>query len=194
MARIQPLSARQSLWVRVLDAYSRRRFGKPLTSVGLIARSPGLMVPYLMTSALAHGKMKLPEEIRSLAMHAVAVANGCDWCIDFGLAESRKRGVDPEKLAAVAAYATDPRFSAAERAALAYAAAVTDGHGHVPDETFAALRPHFSDREIVELTTAIAIEHFFNRVNGPLGISEQGFCHVPYLLAKPAATTAGGPG
>lgn len=53
------------------------------------------------------------------------------------------------------------------------------------DETFAALRGYFSDRQIVELTFAVAIENFFNRINAPLGIEAEGFCAVPPGGYKP---------
>jgi alkylhydroperoxidase family enzyme len=50
----------------------------------------------------------------------------------------------------------------------------------------ATLRQHFSEREIVELTAAIAAENFSNRFNVPLGIESQGFCAIP---ARPMATS-----
>ena len=109
-------------------------------------------------------------------MHLVAEINGCAWCMDFGLAMGMKQGIPAEKFAAVADYATSPLFSPAERAALAYAAAVTQTGAHVSDATFATLTQHFSEREIVELTAAIAAENFYNRFNAPLGIESQGFC------------------
>jgi alkylhydroperoxidase family enzyme len=92
---------------------------------------------------------------------------------------------------AVLDYRTDDRFSAAERAALAYAETITDGNGQVPDAVFDALRPYFSDREIVELTVSIAIENFFNRINGPLGIEAQGFCALPATFGPGHGARAG---
>jgi len=70
-------------------------------------------------------------------------------------------------------------FSPAEQAALAYATDVTAVGARVADATFASLRRHFSEREIVELTVAIAAENMFNRLNAPLEIESQGFCALP---------------
>ena len=39
----------------------------------------------------------------------------------------------------------------------------------ISDELFARLREHFDDEQIVELTTAIAIENFRARFNNALG-------------------------
>jgi AhpD family alkylhydroperoxidase len=159
--------------------FAKRQFGQEAENLNVLAHSPGLIVPYLMGSRLAQAKTDLDLETKSLAMHLVAARNGCAWCIDFGLAQAVKDGVPMEKMVAVLDYATDPRFSPAQRAALAFADEVTENHGHASDERFNALKPHFSDREIVELTVSIAIEDFFNRTNGPLGIESQNFCAMP---------------
>jgi len=120
-----------------------------------------------------------------LAMQLVGELNGCDWCIDYGrsLAGEDVR----EKILHVREFATHASFTDAERAALRYAYEATQVPVAVSDDTFAALRPHFSERQIVELTYAIAIESFFNRVNAPLGIEAEGFCAIP---ARPAQDRA----
>jgi alkylhydroperoxidase family enzyme len=56
----------------------------------------------------------------------------------------------------------------------------------VSDETFAELKKHLSEREILELTVAVATENFYNRLNAPLEIESQGFCAVP--VGKPQHT------
>ncbi len=56
-ARIQPLAPRQrSLVVRLCNLLARRRFGREIDSLNIIARSPGLFMPYLLTSQLAREK------------------------------------------------------------------------------------------------------------------------------------------
>jgi 4-carboxymuconolactone decarboxylase len=45
----------------------------------------------------------------------------------------------------------------------------------VPDELFAALRNHFDERQMVELTSAIAWENFRARFDHALGIEAEGF-------------------
>ena len=49
----------------------------------------------------------------------------------------------------------------------------------VSEETFAEVRAHFSEREILELTVAVATENFYNRLTGPLEVQAQGFCSLP---------------
>ena len=66
----------------------------------------------------------------------------------------------------------------AERAALAYAEAMTITGQKVTDELFAEARRHFSEAQIVELTAAVALENFRSKFNVALGIEAQGFCKI----------------
>ena len=85
-------------------------------------------------------------------------------------------GVSEEKIAQVAQGATSPLFSETERAALAYAEAMTITGRRVDDALFARVRAHFSEAQIVELTAAVALENFRSKFNMALGIEAQGFC------------------
>ena len=177
MARIAPIEARhQTPLVRLLNWGARRTMGQELAPLNVLVHNPGFVLPYLATSRFVRGRTQL-----------VATLNGCAWYIDFGCSAGQKEGVAADKLLAVPAYATDPRFSPAERAALAYAAAVTEVGARVPDELFADLRRHLSQREIVELTMAIAVENMYNRINAPLEIEAQDVCAVPKSRTASAA-------
>lgn len=61
-----------------------------------------------------------------------------------------------------------------------YAVHTTKTPVEVPDELFGALRRHFSERQIVELTAAIAWENYRARFNHALGIESQGFSEGAY--------------
>jgi alkylhydroperoxidase family enzyme len=180
MERIAPVEGKHApLLLKALNWASRRWLGQEATPTKVLAHNPSFLLPSLFMSRFAQAKTTLPPEIRLLAMHLVAEINGCAWCMDFGLAMGLKQGIPAEKFAAVADHATSPLFSPAERAALTYAAAVTQTGAQVSDATFATLKEHFSEREIVDLTAAIAAENFYNRFNAPLGIESQGFCPIP---------------
>ena len=85
-------------------------------------------------------------------------------------------GASEEKIRDVAAFATSPLYDDRERAALAYAEAMTITDRTVDDALFARLREHCSESEIVELTAAVALENFRSKFNVALGIDAQGFC------------------
>jgi alkylhydroperoxidase family enzyme len=87
-----------------------------------------------------------------------------------------REGASEDKLREVTSFASSPHYSAAERAALAYAEAMTITGQKVTDELFAEARRHFSEAQIVELTAAIALENFRSKFNVALGVESQGFC------------------
>ncbi|HXH81332.1 MAG TPA: carboxymuconolactone decarboxylase family protein, partial [Candidatus Tectomicrobia bacterium] len=85
-------------------------------------------------------------------------------------------GASEEKVAQVTEAATSPLFEEAERAAIAYAEAMTITGRTVDDALFARVRAHFSEPQVVELTAAVALENFRSKFNVALGIEAQGFC------------------
>ena len=83
------------------------------------------------------------------------------------------------KLAAVANWRDSPLFSAAERVALEHAERMTITGQKVDDALHAKLRRHYSEAQLVELASAIALENFRSKFNPALGVEAQGFCLLP---------------
>ncbi len=180
MARITPLEGRAApLTLRILNMAGKRFYGKEMTPVKILAHNPRFLLAYAGMGLFSQGKIRLAPEIRTLTMYLVAETNGCGWCMDFGGALAQRQGIDAAKMRAVDDYAASPLFNSAERAALAYAAEATQVGARVTETTFNLLRAHFSEREIVELTVAVATENFYNRLNAPLEVEAQGFCALP---------------
>jgi alkylhydroperoxidase family enzyme len=70
-------------------------------------------------------------------------------------------------------------FSEPERVALDYAERMTITGQKVDDELFARLKRHYTEKQIVELSAAIALENFRSKLNPALGVEAQGFCLIP---------------
>ena len=87
-------------------------------------------------------------------------------------------GAAEDKIRAVEQAATSPLFDEAERAALAFAEAMTVTGRRVEDALFARVRAHFTEAQVVELSAAVALENFRSKFNTALGIEAQGFCIV----------------
>lgn len=83
-------------------------------------------------------------------------------------------GVSDAKIESLGAYATSPLYDEAERAALAYADAITESGRDVDDELFARVRRHYGDDAIVELTATIAWENASSKFNRALRVPAQG--------------------
>jgi AhpD family alkylhydroperoxidase len=121
----------------------------------------------------------LDWRLHELVRMQVAMINECTVCLGWRTPQAIEAGVTDELLAGVASYRTFPDFTEAERVALEYAEAVTYTDRQVDDALFAAVKKHFTEPQIVELTAAIAFENFRSKFNPTLGVEAQGFCLVP---------------
>ena len=94
--------------------------------------------------------------------------NGCAYCVDMHSKDARAEGEDEQRLYALPVWRETPFFSERERAALAWTEALTPIHEHdVPDELYHAVREHFSEKELVDLTLAIVAINGWNRLAVP---------------------------
>ncbi len=96
--------------------------------------------------------------------------------MDINASRGMQAGATEEKLKAVGAAETSALYTEPERAALAYAEAMTVTGQKVTDALFARARACFDEAQIVELTAAAALENFRSKFNPALGIAAQGFC------------------
>jgi alkylhydroperoxidase family enzyme len=99
--------------------------------------------------------------------------------MDIQHAVGVKAGVPVEALAALAAYADDPRFTAREKAALEFSERVAREDREVSDRCFARLRAHFSEAEIVELAFVIGYQTFASKFAKAFRLPAQGFSPRP---------------
>lgn len=175
MARL-PAPTRISLPARGALAVSRRLFGKHLEPSRIAAHHAGIFWRTLLHEAgLLRMRHRLPDTLRDLVSHRVAVLVGCPWCIDFGAMLALRDGLTAEQILAVPEYAGSELFTPLEKRALAYADAATATPPTVTDAQVAALRAELGDAGVVELTFFIALENHRSRINHALGLTSQGF-------------------
>ena len=114
---------------------------------------------YLKGSGLDH---KLMHMVKLRASQI----NGCAFCIDMHWKDARAAGETEQRLYGLDAWEESPYYSDRERAAFAWAEALTRiTDGHVPDEVYGKVRPHFSDKELTDLTWVVAAINAWNRVS-----------------------------
>jgi AhpD family alkylhydroperoxidase len=113
---------------------------------------------YLNRSGLDH-RLGLLVKMRASQI------NGCAYCLDMHSREARRVGESEQRLYVLDAWHESSLYSPRERAALAWTEAVTKiSDTHAPDEAYEALRQHFSEKEIVDLTIAIGMINVWNRL------------------------------
>lgn len=108
----------------------------------------------------------LTESLLHLLKLRVSQINGCAYCIDMHSKDLRAIGETEQRLYLLDAWRESPFYTERERAALAWAEAVTlVAEGHVPDEVYEQARSQFSDQELVNLTVAVITINGWNRLN-----------------------------
>jgi AhpD family alkylhydroperoxidase len=185
--RIEPLPPqRAGLLTRLMYRYAKREFGEVPEPFTVAAHHPRLLVANAVhETLLKSGSKTLPDAVRDLAVLWTARTVGCSWCVDFGTMLMRLESLDTERLKHIDEYATSPLFTGDERAAIAYADAMTTDPHNVTDEQVDDLKRRFGEAGVIELTYQVGVENMRARMYAALGITEQGFssgdaCRVPW--------------
>jgi AhpD family alkylhydroperoxidase len=107
----------------------------------------------------------IEERLLHLVKLRASQINGCASCIDIHWKDLRALGESEQRLYGLAAWAEAPYYTERERAALAWTDAVTDIRGdHVPDAVYEQARRQFGEKELADLTLAIATINAWNRL------------------------------
>jgi len=107
----------------------------------------------------------LGKQLIDLVYLRVSQMNGCAYCVDLHARDLLRLGEDFQRINSLATWRETTFYTERERAALAWAEAVTNlADGHVPEHVFRALQEHFSDREIADLGFAVALMNGWNRL------------------------------
>ncbi|MDE1461320.1 carboxymuconolactone decarboxylase family protein [Spartinivicinus poritis] len=112
---------------------------------------------------LADSSLGLP--IVELVYLRVSQINGCSFCLKMHAQSLRKAGETDDRIDSLAGWRVSSLYTAKERAALAWAEAVTHIEvSHANDEYYEPLKEYFSDQEISNLTFAVSLMNALNRV------------------------------
>jgi AhpD family alkylhydroperoxidase len=107
----------------------------------------------------------LERPLLELVRLRVSQVNHCAFCLDMHWKDARAAGETEQRLYGLSAWREAPYYTDRERAALAWAEALTVlTDGFAPDDVFDAVRPHFNDKELADLTTAIVSINGWNRL------------------------------
>lgn len=176
---------------RMADWLSRRRVGRTIEPVQVALHHPRLLFAMGGFEQAVDGADALDDRLKALVNLKAASIVDCSFCLDIGSSEARKQGVRVDELHAVTDHRHSDLFSAREKLALDYAAALSRSPVKVGDELMDDLRAEFSERELVELTYIAAWENFRARSNSGLGIEATGFTHAS-RRARAETMVAGG--
>jgi AhpD family alkylhydroperoxidase len=114
---------------------------------------------YLSTSTVE-------KKLLHLVKLRVSQINGCAFCLDMHWKDLKVEGETDQRMYSLDAWRETSYYTDRERAALAWAEAVTNiSDGHAPDELFEEARQYFSEQELADLTLAVTAINGWNRIS-----------------------------
>ena len=130
----------------------------------------------------------LGASLLGLVRLRASLINGCEFCVAMHGRELKSHNEPETRVKELGDWRASDAYTQRERAALAWTEAVTSiGVDHAPDAVFGELREHFEEKEVVDLTIAIASINAWNR----LAISFRSQWKEPDLLANKEGAVAG---
>lgn len=165
MAHIEPLSRAELAEFEPVFAMIEKVMGFVPNSLLTLGRSPEILRGFGALSGAVLGSSRIPADLRQLVAFVASTAAGCRYCQAHTSHGAEKAGVAGAKIEAAFAFETSPLFDARERAALRLARDAALQPSVVTAAHFDALRPHFDEREIVDLVAIISLFGWLNRWN-----------------------------
>ena len=149
------------------------RRGSLINVYKLLLHSPSLAAIWLDFVSAARFKTELDGRLREIVIVRVAHLNRTTYVFKQHVPQlSAPEGLTDQECDSLADWQSAESFSAGERAALAYTDAMTRDVS-VSDEVFEALRPHFNERQLVELSVLIGLYNMHTRVFTALRIDPE---------------------
>jgi AhpD family alkylhydroperoxidase len=107
----------------------------------------------------------LDTRLVELVYLRVSQVNRCAYCVHLHAKGLRTAGETDQRLDALVVWREAPFFTARERVAFGWAEAVTQlGADHVSDALYEATQKEFGDKDLAELTLAVAAINAWNRM------------------------------
>ncbi len=167
MPHVEPLTIEETEEAKADIERLASATGFVANSMLTLARRPEIAraVLGLIRAVVRNPDGTVDPALRWMVAHVTSRANGCVYCTAHTFKNGADNGVPDDKLAAIWEFETSPLFSDAERAALRIA--VTGGQcpAFATEEDMAELRRHFSEEQVVEIGSVIALFGFNNRWN-----------------------------
>lgn len=201
MSKLQPLKGKEVAIIKPIMDAAEKGMGFVPNSIKIMARIPAIVGTFGMLTANIIGKdglispftalkmafknlkwtaqnMKakdrVPLYLKNLVAHVSSTASGCRYCQAHTIGEAHHNGASIEKIEAVWDFENSPVFSEAEKAALRFGYAAGQVPNAVTEEHFTELRKYYSEKQIVELGSTIALFGFLNRWNDTFGTQLEG--------------------
>ena len=170
MPLVTPLPADFDAEISELARFFNVTLGFPPNSVLTMMRRPAIARAFIeLNRAVMANQGRVTSEFKRLVGHVASRVAGCRYCEAHTIRAAARfgehEGADAQRLDQVWQFRASELFTPAEKAALEFACAAASVPGGVDERVAEALRRHWDDGEIVELTGVVALFGFLNRWN-----------------------------
>jgi len=167
MSRVAPLDRNDI--PELMDVFDPviERMGFIPNSQLVMARKPDLLRAFIALGRAVYKQDEgsIPFTLKNLIGAVSSKSAGCLYCTAHTANNAERAGTEDDKIAAIWAFETSDLFTEAERAALGFAEAASQVPNMTSEADFAELRKHFTEFQIVEIMSVIAMFGYLNRWN-----------------------------
>jgi alkylhydroperoxidase family enzyme len=148
----------------------RKQWGRVSNFSQILAHQPAALAGWMLPNdSIRLKNVKTDPEyvkIQQLVIIKTSALNGSAYCMSHNVPLGRKIGLTQEQIAAAQgeAYLDSPHLDERQKAAVRWADAVTRMTARDDESAFAAMRKHFSEKQIVELTVFCGMWNYSNRL------------------------------
>ncbi|MGH9888323.1 MAG: carboxymuconolactone decarboxylase family protein [bacterium] len=133
----------------------------------------------------------LEPVLRQLVQVRASQINGCAYCLDMHTKDVRALGETEQRLYTLEAWRECNYYTDRERAALTWTEAVTRVWAdRVPTAIYDEVRAHFTDKEMADLTLAVATINAWNRLAISARLAPGHYQPTPPVMPPTSTTPA----
>jgi alkylhydroperoxidase family enzyme len=175
---LTPIEKPQGLLWKLLYAYSRKKFGKVMTPLKVMAaRMPMSFGSFSGKIGQLDQKLQLPAETVMLVRQRVAAINVCLFCIDIARSITITSSMNQAKFDELDNYRSSKLFPEKEKALLDFVTMLARDR-KMEQVLFDRLAKHYSERQICEIVWITATEFYYNIGNIGLNIHSDMLCDI----------------
>src|SRR5215470_8368159 len=171
MARVRMISPEtaDADLAKVFDAV-RAQWGRISNFSQVLAHQPAALAGWMLPNdAIRLKRLKADPDyvkIQQLVIIKTSALNASAYCMSHNVPLGRKIGLTEAQIVATQSkdYMNSPHLDERQKAAVRWAEAVTNMKARDDDAAFAAMKKHFSEKQIVELTVFCGMWNYSNRL------------------------------
>jgi uncharacterized peroxidase-related enzyme len=169
MSYLKPLSSKNNPeLINVIENF-KKNIGFVPNSIMIMQRCPEILKGLnTLSNAIMNHDSSISVGFKKLLGFFVSKTSGCEYCQAHALVAAKQHGISQDKLNDIWTYKTSEHYSEAERSAINLAIATGSRPNEVNENMINNVLKYWTEKELIELLSAIALYGFLERWNSSL--------------------------